>query len=142
MPFTVTEKEGSFEIRSQGATAVDVFLDGGRALFSLMADSEHLKDEERVKIVADAKNMDSLFAEWLQELVRHSEEQNILFGECSIASIQKVNESQYLLTGAAYGETYDAAKHVRKHTIKHIAHSQCTEDEQTHTTTCSVMVKV
>ncbi len=141
MPYTLTEAEGGFEIRSQGATVVDAFLDGGRALFSLMGDSEHLKDEERVKMVVDAKSMDSLFTEWLQELVRHSEEQNILFGECSIASIQKVNESQYLLTGSAYGETYDGSKHTKKRTIKKISHSQCITDEEAHTTTCTAIVK-
>ncbi|MEK7648930.1 MAG: archease [Patescibacteria group bacterium] len=140
MPYTLTENKGGIELRSEGTIAIDAFLDGGRALFSLMGDSEHLKDKERIKMVVDAKNIESLFAEWLRELVRHSEEQNILFGECSIASIQKVNDSQYLLTGAAYGEVCDASKHARKRSIKNISHPECSIDEEKHTVVCSAQI--
>lgn len=140
MPYTLTENKGGFDLHSIGATTSDAFLDGGRALFSLMGDSEHLKDEERVKIVVDAVSMEALFAEWLRELLRHSEDQNILFGECSIASIQKVNDSQFLLTGAAYGEIFDSSKHTRKTTIKNISHPTCSSDEDRHTTECSAVI--
>ncbi len=140
MPYTLTEQKDGTEICVEGATVVDVFMDGARALFSLIVDSEHLKTDERVKIVVDAKDMPSLFTAWLKELADRSEQYNILFGECSVVSIQKVNNSQYLLTCAAYGENFDPAKHIRKKTIKSIKHPTFKEHIEKHNVSCSCVV--
>ena len=141
MPYTVSEQKGRIEIRAESSSLIEVFLDGARALFSLMADAEHLKDDQRVKIVVDAKDIPSLFAAWLKELAERSEQYGIIFGECSIASIQKVNDSQFLLTGAAYGETFDPAKHTRKKTITTITHPTHEEYPDGHGAVCSCIVE-
>lgn len=140
MPYTLSEKKEGTEISVEASSASDAFMDGARALFSIMADSEHLKGDERVKIVVDAKDMPSLFVSWLKELSERSEQYNILFGECSIASIQKVNDSQYLLTGAAYGENFDSSKHTRKKVIKSIKHSLFKEQDDNHRVSCSCII--
>lgn len=118
MPYSVSEQKGEMKIEVEGSSLNEVFMDGARALFSVMSDSDHLKSDERVKVVIDAKDTSSLFGAWIKELADRSEQYNVLFGECSIASIQKVHDSQYLFTGAAYGETYDASKHSRKIVVK------------------------
>lgn len=121
MPYTVSEQKDGVELHIEAGSLNDVFMDGARALFALLSDaSEHLKDDERVKIVVDAKDIPSLFTAWLKELADRSEQHDVLFGECSIASIQKINNSQYLLTGAAYGEPFDKERHQRKMRIKEI----------------------
>lgn len=136
MPYTLTEQKGAIDIRAEGSSLADVFMDGARALFSIVADAEHLKGDQRVKIVVDSKDIPSLFCAWLKELAERSEQYNLLFAECSIASIQKVNDSQYLLTGAAYGEPLDPSVHVRKKAIKNISQATYKEEGARHIATC------
>lgn len=140
MPFTLSEQQEGIILTSSGTSLSEVFMDGARALFSLMADAEHLKSTERIKIVIDAKDIPSLFSAWLTELSERSAQYNLLLGECSIASIQKVNDSQYLLTGAAYGEPYNAENSVQKKAIKKIQKAHYEESEDGHSITCTCLL--
>lgn len=140
MPFTLSEQKEGIALRSSGVSLSEVFMDGARALFSLDADAEHLKCTERVKIVIDAKDIPSLFSAWLTELSERSAQYNLQFGECSIASIQKVSDSQYLLTGAAYGESYDPAHSTRKNLVKKIRNASYEKAEDGDSITCACLV--
>lgn len=139
MPYTLTEEKNGVSIRATGTSLAEMFMDGARALFFIMSDDEHLHCTERIKIVVDAKDIPSLFKEWLTELIGRSEQYGLLFGECSIASIQKVNDSQYLLTGAAYGEPLHSATDKKKNVVKGVKDPQFAEEEGGNTACCTIM---
>lgn len=117
MAYRLSGSTGSVNLCAEGKEQKQTFIDGARGLFSLMFDIDRIRDEQRSKIVVQAKNLSALYAAWLSELLSRHEIDKIVFSEFSVSSIQEADK-EFLLTGAAYGETYDAKKHIRKGTVK------------------------
>ncbi len=126
MPYRITEEGNNITLTSEGTSYTHVFQDGGAGLFSLMYDIENVRGDKRVDIVVDATSMDTLFAAWLKDLLERNTINQIVFSEFSVATIQKVHDTQYLLTGAAYGEDVDPAKHILKKHVKDVKVSTAT----------------
>lgn len=141
MAYTLRESGEIILIHADGDNEKEAFQDGGRALFEIMAkDMEKLRGDERVKIVVDAPSLGALFGAWITELASHSKDNNILFLECSIATIQKVSNKEYLLTGAAYGELFDESRHKKNHIIKDVSKPSCERDTTSGLTVCRCTV--
>lgn len=140
MPYTLKEKNGATVITSESRKSEELFVDAARALFGLLYESEHIREDERIKIVVDAPSLSALLHAWLNELIERKDIHGLVFRDFSIASIQKVNDSQYLLTGAAYGETYDAIKHICKKQHATIDADNCVCDQKENSASCSFEV--
>ncbi len=130
MPFTIEEKEKSIFIKATAKKHTELFIETARALFGCIYDSEHIRGRDRIKIVVDAPSMHELLHAWLQELVTRNSIHKMAFSEFSVASIQKINDTQYLLTGAAYGEQDDPPTHTVLKKIKEIRNNSCNCTEQ------------
>ncbi len=125
MPYRTSEEGNETTLLAEGTSYSQVFQDGAAGLFSLMFDIEKVRGDKRVDIVVDAKNIDALFTAWLKGLLERKDINQMVFSEFSVATIQKVSDTQYLLTAAAYGEDYDPAKHTIKKQVKEIKVSSC-----------------
>lgn len=122
MPYTITEKEGSIGIRAEGKDAKDAFEQIALAMFHAMSDTDHLKTDERVKIVVEAIDMKGLCGAWLQELLDRHALHEVMFGEFHVASIQKLTDGHFLLTGSALGQARDEVTHLEKRHLSSVAH--------------------
>lgn len=140
MPFTIEEKEKTIHITSTAKKQTELFVETARALFSCIYDIDRIHGRDRVKIVVDAASPHALLHAWLQELLARKNIHKIAFGEFSVASIQKVSDLQYLLTGAAYGEQDDPPTHPELKKIKEIRNDSCACDEKDGIATCSYEV--
>lgn len=104
MPYSIEEKNGLTLIRAEGKNPSEAFVAAAQGLFHRLTGRENIRDDERVKIAVDAPSMSALLPQWLSTLVQRAEGDHLALGEFRIASIQKVSEKQFLLTGEAFGE--------------------------------------
>ncbi len=138
MPFSLEQKKDAYTLTAQGSDVKDAFLQGALGLFSLQRDSERVSDGERIKIVIDAPDIASLFAAWLEELIVRQDEGQLVLGDFRVASVQKVNDNQYLLTGEAYGEPFDPQRHSGVFGKPRIKKGPCSESRDGATCSCDI----
>ncbi len=141
MPYTIEEKNGSIHVSSESKRTEELFIDAARALFGVLYDVSQVREDERIKIVVDAPSISALLYAWLTELIERQHIHELVFKDFSIVSIQKVNDSQYLLTGAAFGEPFDAQKHIPKKTGAVIPEQSCVCEQQEQRATCSFQIQ-
>lgn len=113
MPFTRTDEGANIVITCTGGMLAECFLSAAHGLFDVLADGSKIRGEVRQEIVIQAETIDSLFREWLKELIARVQQTSMLYSDFEIFSIQRANAKQYVLTGAIYGETYDEGRHTR-----------------------------
>ncbi len=94
-----------------GKKLEDLFSEGALAIFHSLYNTDTIRETERLKLVVQAKDLSKLFHAWITDLLERAEIQNLACGEFRVSSIQKISDSQYLLTGIAYGESFDSQKH-------------------------------
>lgn len=111
MSYTAHKEGDSIPLQLQEKKLEDLFVRGAFVIFHALYDTDAINGTERIKLVVQAKNLSELFHVWIAELLERAEVQNIACGEFRVSSIQKISDSQYLLTGIAYGEPYDSQKH-------------------------------
>ncbi len=141
MPYTIEEKNDSIHIACESKRMEELFIDAARALFGIMYDAAHIRENERIKIVVDAASLPKLLYAWLTELVERQQIHAVVFKDFSIVSIQKVHDTQYLLTGAAYGEVFDVVKHIPKKQNLSILESTCVCEQKEQGATCSFEIQ-
>lgn len=112
MSYAIERENDITSITAEGVKEKEAFLDAARGLFASIYDFEKIHGrDERVKIVVEEKSLVGLLRVWLQELLERRTIHEIIYGSFSIVSIQKINNTQYLLTGSASGEAFDSTKH-------------------------------
>ena len=117
-----------------------LFADGARGLWNLVIPTIALRGHDRVKIVVDSADLQSLYEEWLKEVLVRSDVEGILLNDFRVATIQKLDDGRLLLTGEAFGEAFDAEKHKLSRDPKTLKPSDAKCVEKDGVTTCTVFV--
>ncbi len=141
MPYQYHERGDNTEISATGPDTLSAFIEGARAVADLCVDINTVKGKERVKLVVEARDLSALLTSWLQEVTLRAKENNLLFGEFEIGAIQKVNDTQYLLTGAAWGEPFEEGRHVLKRSKGEISIQEASFKEESGGCSCHIRVK-
>ena len=116
MPFELLEHEADVGVLGIGDTVEESFQEGAKALFEVMADLSAIEVQEEVKVECDAPQLDSLFVEFLYELIAQRDIKEMLFSEFSV-KIEK-QENDYKFHGTAKGESINKEKHNLKIEVK------------------------
>lgn len=110
------DHEADIGIRSWGETVEEAFENGAIALFSIMVEMDAINPLETLSVTAEADDLDSLFVEWLNELIAQKDIERMVFSTFSV-TIKKWNET-FFLVGTATGEPLDQEKHGIKTEVK------------------------
>ena len=110
MSFRVEESKGKKVLHIEGATSKDLFTAGALGLCSQLYTVDTVKGGERCKIVMFEKDLEALLSAWLGELLERVQKTDICLTDFRVASIQEA-QGGFLLTGEAYREATDRAKH-------------------------------
>lgn len=87
-------------IRGHGATLEEAFVNGARALFSIVVDSlDNISPADSKAVKASSYDREGLFVAWLNALLAEADLENMVF--CSF----EVNIHGFELHGRAWGET-------------------------------------
>lgn len=121
----VVQKNGSATITATAKDLKSAFAEGGRGLFRALYDTDRMHPTQRVEFAVEAESLSDLYKQWLSQLILRAESDDLIFSECSVMSLQKVNAKQYVLMGSAEGEKADGSK--KKATFKSISNTSCKE---------------
>ena len=94
-----------------------LFTEAARALFSVIVeDLATVQPLEPVEVILEVPQREYLLCDWLKELLYHFDARHLLFSRFEV----RVDEGG--LTGTAWGEPLDRARHVLDHEVKAITY--------------------
>jgi SHS2 domain-containing protein len=110
MPYEHLDHEADVGIRGIGASWVEAFSEGARAMFSIMAGLEAVVPRESVPVRCEAPDLETLFVEFLNELLFQREIHGLLLSTCEVKVLRQRAEG-WVLEALAWGEPLDPDHH-------------------------------
>ncbi len=117
--FETFSHQADIGVRGFGATSEEAFVNGAKAMFSLMVDLKEVSPKESVKIAVQAEDQASLFVEWLNQLLAAADIKRWLFSKFEVEI-----ENSRSLRGKAWGEPINPKKHTLLTEVKAATYSQ------------------
>lgn len=117
--FETFSHQADIGVRGFGATPEEAFINGAKAMFSLMVDLKEVSPKKPVKISVQAEDQSSLFVEWLNQLLATADIKRWLFSKFEVAI-----ENGKSLRGKAWGEPINPKKHTLLTEVKAATYSQ------------------
>lgn len=99
------EHRADVGVRGFGPDIAQAFEQGALAMIAVIAELSTIEAEQQVQITCDAPDDEILFIEWLSRLLYEMDTRKMLFSRF------EVHIEDGHLTGAAWGEKTDVAKH-------------------------------
>src|SRR3972149_7679188 len=99
------EHRADIGIRGYGRSVEEAFVNGAKAMFSVMADINAVKAQDRKDLSCEALDVDYLFVEWLNNLLSVSHLNGMVFSSFKVEIIGNK------LKGSAWGEHIDKGRH-------------------------------
>jgi len=93
-------------IRGFGRTLEEAFVNGAKAMFSIMVDIEKVNGKEKREVRCEAPDREILFVEWLNQLLSIAHLEKMLFSDFAVNI-----KDDTLLTGYGEGEKIDKSRH-------------------------------
>jgi SHS2 domain-containing protein len=117
MTFERFEHKADVGVRGRGETLEEAFVEGARAMFSVMVDLDAVRPVETLEVEVSASDEGALFVEWLNELLSIADLNDMAFSEF------EVEISGNALKGKARGEKLDLKRHEPKTEVKAATYS-------------------
>ena len=121
MTYRLLEHEADIGIEASGKSLEEVFQDGAKAMFEVMADIETIQLEKKVEISCQADDIPTLFIEWLNQLLAEKDISYLLFSRFEVNIDHEGNI--FTLHATAWGEEPDEEKHRLKTEVKAATYS-------------------
>jgi SHS2 domain-containing protein len=113
----VFEHTADLGLRIRAADLDTLFVEAGQALFETIApDLASVRLDKRVDITVAGEERDYLLFDWLKELLYRFDAEHLLLGKFEAHVTEKG------LTGSAWGEPLDRARHILEHEVKAITY--------------------
>ncbi len=115
------EHEADIGIEGIGISLEEAFTEGAKAMFNVMCEINTVKSKVPVKLFCSARDIETLFVEFLNELLGKAGIENMLFSKFEITIMNSRGHLELL--GKAYGEKLDQNKHGIKTEVKAATYS-------------------
>jgi len=106
-------------VRVFGQTCEEVFANAAYALFDLLTDLSHVRENLSYDLRVEAADREELLVRWLSELLSLSESRGYLFKKFSLSHLGRTS-----LRAVARGEAFDPSRHKLKMEIKAVTYHQ------------------
>lgn len=106
MSYEYLDHEADVGIRAIGKSLEEMFEEGARALLNMMVDTKEVSQKRKVKIECRADSIETLFVEWLNEIIAQVDIQGMLFSKARVVEI-----TDDKLRGVLVGEKINLKKH-------------------------------
>jgi SHS2 domain-containing protein len=101
--FEIFDHGADVGVLGWGASVEEAFIQGAKAMFSLMTeDLQSVKCRDQIQVQVAGYDMESMFVAWLNGLLTQSDLHGLLLTEFEVHL-----ENNFLLTGWARGEPFD-----------------------------------
>lgn len=94
---------------ARAETLPELFRECALATEETMVDVSKVKAKEKVKILAESKDIENLLYDFLEEVVFFKDYKQLLFSKFDLEIVEK--NGSYALTCYAYGEKLDVSRH-------------------------------
>jgi len=118
-PFRILEHTADVGFEALGTTREEVFINAARALISLIVELEAIEPREAVAIEVSGTGPESVFVNWLSELLYLHDAERWLFREFDILNLQDRS-----VKAVARGEKFQRSRHQAKVQVKAITYHQ------------------
>lgn len=117
--FRILEHTADIGFEAFGSTLVEVFENAARALATLIADPAMVEPGEEVHIEVQGADPPDLLVNWLSEILFQHDAERWLFHDFRVESLD-----DHAVTGIAWGEKIDQARHQTNLMVKAITYHQ------------------
>jgi SHS2 domain-containing protein len=119
MPYKYLDHQADIGILGEGESWSEAFEEAARAMFNLIGKQEEKVAIElkNVEIEVSAKDIETLFVEWLNELLAQRDLTGLFFSDFKISEIKKTGDV-YKLQGQAFGLPFSEENFVRGLDVK------------------------
>jgi SHS2 domain-containing protein len=115
--FDTFDHKADLGLRIQAGDLDTLFSEAARALFSaVVEDLSAILPTQKIEVTIQGDDLAYLLFDWLNELLYRFDTGHLLFGRF------EVHVSDGHLTGAAWGEVLDPARHALSHEVKAITY--------------------
>lgn len=110
MPYAYLDHEADMGIQGFGDSLAEAFAEGARAMFGIMADLETIQPRECVAVHCEAPDTETLFVDFLNELLFEREVHGLLLSTCDVLALDQRPQG-WAVDAVARGEPPDADRH-------------------------------
>jgi len=111
--FEILDHTADIGIIAYGTDFRKLFSNAGLALFSLITDLGSIEEKLHLDLEVRSEDRDSLFVDWLNELIYCFDAKHVLFNRFDIETM-----THSVLKATCYGENFDPNKHRIKTEVK------------------------
>lgn len=117
MPYEYLDHTADLGIRAAGDTLEQAFGQGAQAMLDAIADTHSIQPQLACEVTCSAPDIPALFCEWLNELLYQAEVQRAVWQSAHVDRVWQTG-ADWMLEGAARGETLDLNRHVLHTEVK------------------------
>jgi SHS2 domain-containing protein len=111
------EHTADLGLRIRAGDLNSLFAEAGRGLFSILVDDlDTVESRRKLELSLTSEGLEYLLFDWLRELLYCFESQRVLLGRFEV-SVEGAS-----LSGSAWGELMDSARHAMMHEVKAITY--------------------
>ena len=111
--FELIEHTSDIGIEAHGSTLAEAFVNAARGMFSIIVETDNVKEVESRRVEASADDIEGLLFEWLNSLLYYFDVENLLFSGFDIPEFGDTR-----LAAECRGEKYDPTRHRLKTGVK------------------------
>ena len=111
--FELIEHTSDIGIEAHGSTLAEAFVNAARGMFSIIVETDNVKEVESRRVEVSADDIEGLLFEWLNSLLYYFDVENLLFSGFDIPEFGDTR-----LAAECRGEKYDPARHRLKTGVK------------------------
>jgi len=118
-PFEILEHTADVGLRARGETPAELFENAAAGFLEIALDRETVQERESRPLAAEAADREALLVNWLQEVLWLVDAEGWLPRRVAVEEI-----SETRVSGTAYGEPRDTARHRFRIIIKAVTYHQ------------------
>ncbi len=123
MDFRYLEHTADLKFEAYGSNLSRAFENAAKAMFNSMVKLEKISTEIKKTVEITSESLESLLFDWMSELLRLSDTNNLLFSKFKIQSLKQVNNN-WILKAVIQGEKFNPKKHKSEVLIKAMTYNE------------------
>lgn len=112
LDYETFEHQADIGVRGRGASLEEAFANAATAMYSVMVNVDRVEPRESREVRTEAGDREQLLVEWLNALLALSDIERMVFSRF------EVRHTEAGVTGTAWGERLDPARHEPKVEVK------------------------
>jgi len=116
-------------IEARGPSLSEAFEMAALATYEVMTDTSRVEPRVRVDVEVEGIDLPNLLYRWIEELIIHTDSRRLVFSKFKVKEIE-IGQDYARLKAEAWGEEFNAEKHVSRTVVKAMTYAQMSLKEE------------